>query len=65
MKLNKKGVGEKNFPRPFFPSGKKGMEMWQLVLIILVLILLMAVLAWYGYLGGELKGFLGKLGELL
>jgi hypothetical protein len=46
-------------------AGKKGMEMWQLVLIILVLILLLAVLAWYGVLGGELKGLFGKLGDLL
>lgn len=44
---------------------KKGMEMWQLVMIILVLILLLAVLVWYGFLGGEIKGVLGKLGDLL
>lgn len=43
---------------------KRGMEMWQLVLLILVLILLLAVLVWYGFLGGEISGLLGKLGEL-
>jgi len=44
---------------------KKGMEMWQLVLIILALILLLAVLVWYGVLGGHVEKLLGKLGDLL
>ena len=45
--------------------GKKGMEMWQLVLLILVLILLLAVIVWFGFLGGEIGSLLGKLGDLL
>ena len=45
--------------------GKKGMEMWQLVLLILALILLLAVIVWYGFLGGEIDKLLGKLGDLL
>ncbi len=43
---------------------KKGMEMWQLVMIILVLILLIAAIVWFGILGGEIKGLLAGLGEL-
>jgi hypothetical protein len=43
---------------------KKAMEMWQLVLIILILILLLAVMAWYGFLGGQIGGLLDKFGEL-
>jgi len=42
------------------PRGKKGMEMWQLVLIILALLLLLAVLAWYGSLNKELGALLDK-----
>lgn len=45
--------------------GKRGMEMWQLVMLILVLIFLFAVIVWYGFLGGEISGLLSKLGELL
>ncbi len=41
--------------------GKKGMEMWQLVLMILALILLVFGLAWYGGLGTELKSLSEKL----
>lgn len=44
----------------FFPRGKKGMEMWQLVLIILALLLLLAVLAWYSGLNKELGALLDK-----
>ncbi len=46
-------------------KGKKAMEMWQLVMIILVLFLLLAILAWYGVLGGELRNLLGGLSDLL
>ena len=45
--------------------GKKGMEMWQLVMLILLLILLVVVLAWYGDLGNSIKELLGKLTNLL
>ena len=44
----------------FFPRGKKGMEMWQLVLIILALLLLLAVLAWYSGLNKELGALLDR-----
>ncbi|MBI2102861.1 hypothetical protein HYT55_03410 [Candidatus Woesearchaeota archaeon] len=46
-------------------NGKKGMEMWQLVLMILALILLVFVIAWYGGLNKEISGLLGKLTGLL
>jgi hypothetical protein len=45
--------------------GKKGMEMWQLVIMVLLLILLVVVLSWYGGLGSSIKGLLGKLTNLL
>ncbi len=44
--------------------GKKGMEMWQLVLMILALVLLVFILAWYAGLGTELKGLSEKLTEM-
>ena len=44
---------------------KKGLEMWQLVLLILSLIFLLAVMVWYGFLGGELSGLLDGLEALL
>ncbi|HLC81896.1 MAG TPA: hypothetical protein VJH68_04525 [Candidatus Nanoarchaeia archaeon] len=40
------------------------MEMWQIVLIILSVLLLLFLLVWFGQLGGDLKGLLGKLGEI-
>ncbi|MBS3169306.1 hypothetical protein J4210_02375 [Candidatus Woesearchaeota archaeon] len=43
-----------------FIPGKKGMEMWQLVLLILALILLVFLIAWYGGLNKELGGLLEK-----
>lgn len=59
--MNKRA--KKNPPQnfwAFFPRGKKGMEMWQLVLIVLALLLLLAVLAWYGGLNQELGTLLDK-----
>lgn len=44
---------------------KKGMETWQLVLIILAAILLVAVIAFYSGLGKEIGRLLEKLGDLL
>lgn len=44
--------------KSIFPHGKKGMEMWQLVIIILALLLLLAVLAWYSGLNKELGALL-------
>lgn len=43
-----------------FISGKKGMEMWQLVLLILALVLLVFLIAWYGGLNKELGSLLEK-----
>lgn len=42
-------------------AGKKGMEMWQLVLIILAVILLLFVVAWYGSLNQEMGVLFEKL----
>ena len=65
-KFNKHAVGESGlFTRPRFPHGKKGMEMWQIVLLILVMIFLLAVIIWYGFLGGELKNLLNKFADIL
>ncbi len=46
-------------------KGKKGMEMWQLVILVLALILLVVIIIWYGELGSNIKGLLGKLTNLL
>ncbi|MFC1686852.1 hypothetical protein ACFL0E_00660 [Nanoarchaeota archaeon] len=46
-------------------KGKKGMETWQLVLIILSIILLIAVIAWYGGFGDSIEKLFDKLGDLL
>ncbi|MBS3139383.1 hypothetical protein J4479_00085 [Candidatus Woesearchaeota archaeon] len=43
---------------------KAEMEMWQIVLIILSVLLLLFMIVWFGQLGGDLKGLLGKLGEI-
>lgn len=45
--------------------GKKGMETWQLVLIILALILLFFVIIWFSGINTEIKSLLGKFGGLL
>lgn len=47
-----------------FPRGKKGMEMWQLVLMILAILFLIFVLAWYGALGQNLQVLFTKMGDL-
>ena len=49
----------------FFPKGKKGMEMWQLVMIILALLLLFFIIAWYAGLNTEVGKLLDKLSNLL
>jgi len=43
---------------------KKGMEMWEIVIIILALVLLLAVIIWYGILGGEIKSLFGIFEDL-
>lgn len=49
----------------FFPSGKKGMEFWQLVLIIIAALTLLFFIAWYGVLGGNLGSLIDKFGGLV
>lgn len=55
--INKK---YKNLFLTFFPKGKKGMEIWQLVLIILALLLLFFIIAWYGGLNKSLEGLIDR-----
>lgn len=43
---------------------KKGMEMWQLLLILLSVILLLFFIVWYSSLGSDIGDLLGTLGEL-
>lgn len=43
---------------------RKGMEMWQIVLIILALIFLLVVIIFYGFLGGEIGNLLDKFVEV-
>ena len=43
---------------------KKGMEMWQLVLIILAIVFLLFMLAWYGGLDQKISGLLNKFLDL-
>jgi len=47
----------------FFHLGKKGMEMWQLVLMILAIILLVFIVAWYSGLNQSLGSLFGRLGD--
>jgi len=44
--------------------GKKGMEMWVLVLMVLAIILLLAAIVLYSSLGSSMKELLTKFGEL-
>ena len=43
--------------------GKKGMEMWQLILILLAILLLIFVLGWYSGLNTQLGGLLDRVGS--
>ena len=45
-------------------SGKKGMEMWQLVLIILAVVFLLFMLAWYFFLDQDLNNLTNTFTEL-
>ena len=49
----------------FLIKSKKGMEMWQLVMIILAVMLLLFVIAWYSGLNDQIRGLLDKLTGLL
>lgn len=44
---------------------KKGMEMWQLVLIIIALLLLFFAITWFSLLNNDLGELLGSLERLL
>ena len=44
---------------------KKGMEVWQLVMMILALILLIFLVAWYAGLNEGMSSLFKKLGDLL
>ena len=75
----KKGIEKSKIFRPFSDkkgkqkleifgslfSGKKGMETWQLMLMILAILLLLFFITWYGLLKGQLGDLLEKLGEIL
>ena len=43
---------------------KKGMEMWQIVLIILALLFLVVIGIFWGEIGTKIEGLLGKFGGL-
>lgn len=43
---------------------RRGMEMWQLVLMILALVLLFFIIIWYTGLSQGLEGLFKKLGDL-
>ena len=44
--------------------GSRGMEMWQIVLIVLALFLLFFMLIWSGALGEKMSSLLGGFGEM-
>jgi len=45
-------------------KGKKGMEMWIIVLMVLALILLLLVIVLYGSWGSMIKSLLARLGGI-
>ena len=47
-----------------FFAGKKGMEMWQLVMLILAALLLFFMIGWYAGLGDKLTDLVQKMGAL-
>ncbi len=42
---------------------KKGMEMWEIVLIIIALVLMLVLIVWYGFLKGSADNILSKVAE--
>jgi len=42
---------------------KKGMEMWEIVLIIIALVLMLTLIIWYGFLRGSADNILSKVLE--
>ncbi|MBI2668533.1 hypothetical protein HYX14_01695 [Candidatus Woesearchaeota archaeon] len=47
-----------------FFHDKKGMEMWQLMMIILGVLLLLFLLSWYFLLNQDLGGLFARFGEM-
>lgn len=45
-------------------KGKKGMEMWQLVILILAILFLLAMVSWYAILNKDLGGLLESFSNL-
>ena len=67
MKLFKsKKVSKNHFHNflTFFPKGKKGMEMWQLILIFLAIALLLFMIFWYSQLADSGGGLIKTLKSL-
>ena len=48
-----------------FLATKKGMESWQLVLIILAALMLLFFIVWYGVLGGNIEELIDKFAGLV
>ena len=46
-------------------SGKKGMEFWQLVLIIIAALALLFFIVWYGALGHSIEELINKFWGLV
>jgi len=63
--MNTKAIKNNEKHLDFFPRGKKGMEMWQLVLMILAILLLLFVVAWYSGLNMGIESMFNKLGSLM
>ena len=63
--MNKQAIKNNGKRLYFFPRGKKGMEMWMLVLMILAILLLIFVVAWYSGLNMGIESMFNKLGSLM
>ncbi len=61
---NKKGKKSEHHFLAFFKN-KKGMEIWQLVMIILAVLLLVFVVMWYGGLNTKMADLIQKITNLL
>ncbi len=44
---------------------KKGMEMWEMVMLIAAVAFLLFIIVWYGLLDNDLGELFGKVGDLL
>ena len=64
QEMNKESIGKaETIFRAIFPSGKKGYETWELVVMILAIALLLFVIAWFVLLNQDLGELFGKVGE--